>query len=138
MKNKLKDFGIRFFGNRLTLAGALIFLDGLTYCFLDTINLEDSLYPPMYLINLSFGAQLLAGTMFGRSTYDYYKRTIEHIVKNDGKFDERYLKVVFKKSGKVCGYCEEQGMYLAAREKCLVSKFREAQKKYSKNIIHKF
>ena len=75
----------------------------------------------------------MGDTLCGKNTLKLYKRTREHI-RDFGRLDERFVKTVIRKgqNERTYGYCEQQGVYLAALHEGQTEIFRNIQKKYSK------
>lgn len=74
------------------------------------------------------------GTRFGRSTLRVYRRARRHI-EREGRLDPRLSRRVIvgaQEPGNECiGYCEEQGLYLAARDSGQLEAFERARREYS-------
>lgn len=86
-----------------------------------------------------FSIFFLLLTWGGSWTEDIYKRTKEHISKY-WKLDEKFfVKLVdFYSKNIVMWYCEQQGIYLAAKEFWLEKEFFELKAKHTNNIIPNF
>lgn len=94
---------------------------------------------PLLLIPTGLGLIAFGYTTEGLGTLKYYNRTSKHI-KQFGKLDSEFAKTLIEGTGnrKFTGYCQIQGMYLAAKKYGQLGAFYEAKKKYSKNIIPNF
>ncbi len=119
---------------------------------ISTVNISVYSYPLYLLSNLgsfqsteelaafgivTFGCGLsggvLTGTWFGNGTAQAYKRTKKHILKNS-RLDPRAIKALVGKNNddKEVGYCELQGVYLAAKELEQLGAFYTGKEKYTK------
>ncbi|GAB0174213.1 MAG: hypothetical protein HHAS10_00920 [Candidatus Altimarinota bacterium] len=80
------------------------------------------------------GAVLVCGG--GRATKLYYDITKKHI-KRTGTVDARFLSKVMNgyQGTKLLGYCELQGVYLAARNNGLSSEFKAAKKQSGMKVL---
>lgn len=126
---KLNNFAVGAFSNRIDLAAKGFVVSG-TY-----LTLENG---PLYLPLALAGAFLTYQCRFvGLSAIGAYERTKKNI-KRFNRFDDRVARVLFSSSRLLHGYCEEQGIYLAARDLGFASDFRRLKKKYSKNKIPNF
>ncbi|TAL53435.1 MAG: hypothetical protein EPN86_04450 [Nanoarchaeota archaeon] len=85
------------------------------------------------------GSFALGYSHLGFGTLELYNRTIGHI-REHGKLEERYASTVFTSNSidRVTGYCQIQGMYLAAAEEGFADEFRRYKEMYSNNIIPNF
>lgn len=96
---------------------------------------------PLLLSISAFTSGLLgiALTLNGRTTKKYYKKTKKHIELR-GELAPEFIEKVIKKSenSKVLGYCELQGIYLAARDTDNLDVFYQVKNKLSRNIIPNF
>ncbi|MBI2667010.1 hypothetical protein HYX13_05345 [Candidatus Woesearchaeota archaeon] len=131
---KAHDWYVALAGNRITLVGGLSFLNLLTLVF---SGKESSSYSVTYsAVSCLAGvllSPLIGATLCGSNTIKFYHKTKEHI-KQFGALDERFAKkiiMVDNENTDFYGYCQQQGMYLAALHYGQVKSFREFQKKYS-------
>lgn len=85
------------------------------------------------------GSFVLGYTHLGFGTLNLYNRTTAHI-REHGGLEERYASTVFTSNSidRVTGYCQIQGMYLAAAREGFADDFRRYQEMYSNNIIPNF
>ncbi|MBS3170138.1 hypothetical protein J4210_06675 [Candidatus Woesearchaeota archaeon] len=126
---------IRLIGNRVTLLGVILSSAGtVLYDFNERITAANT---GAFLL-LNFGAQLMCGTLIAGETARQYERSLEHLAENGGRFEESYLRRKLEKPHRVCNYCPTQGVFLAAKKTGNVKQFREAEKRYSPNIIPHF
>jgi len=88
---------------------------------------------PIWLGGLLFGYNLA-----GVSTVIYFNRTSGHI-KRFEKLDERFAKAMIEGTENTgfAGYCQLQGMYMAAKKHGQLDAFYKARK-WSNNIIPNF
>ena len=135
---KLQNLGIALFGNRVTLAGAAMSLSGLSSLAASKGSDENFLVYGLGWVALSAGNFLLGVTIAGAQTARHYNKAMSHVDENGGEFDERYFQGTLQRNSLMGNYCIEQGVYLAARKSGRISQFREAQKRYSRNIIPVF
>ncbi|MGV8086088.1 MAG: hypothetical protein ACP5N1_00520 [Candidatus Woesearchaeota archaeon] len=82
---------------------------------------------------------LIGYTSYGLKTLKYYNRTSNHI-KNFGTLDLTFAKTLIKgtENKKFTGYCQLQGLYLAAKKYDQLETFYEAKKTVSNNILPNF
>lgn len=82
---------------------------------------------------------IVAIAQFAGRTVLAYERTKQHIQKF-GRIDRRYLKTWLghESKYKITGYCQLQGMYLAAQEEGLTKEFAELKGTHTKNIVPNF
>ena len=85
---------------------------------------------------LSLGLLGIGLTLNGRTTKKYYKKTRKHI-ELKGELAPEFIEKLIKKdgNGKILGYCELQGIYLAARDTGNLDVFYRVKNKLSRNII---
>ena len=92
------------------------------------------------LIGIIFaGTSGILMTANGKTTKRIYERTKEYIGSR-GQLEPEFVEQVIKGSenAKYFGYCELQGVYLAARETGNLEVFNKVKRKYSKIIIPNF
>ena len=117
-------------GNRVTAAAYVSTFNYFCASFSDYLN------SPTYFLLSTFAlvgiTPLFGATSCAENTIKLYKRTRQHI-RDFGYLDERFVKKVISKSenGSVYGYCEQQGVYLAAIHQGQAEVFRKVQKQYS-------
>ncbi|MBI2672745.1 hypothetical protein HYX19_00645 [Candidatus Woesearchaeota archaeon] len=138
----LKDIVDRLYvglmGDRVNLASKIIFAAS-TYSLIYGINHKTL---PSFLFGYLGGylsVSCFAYTTAGSGTLRYYNRTSKHI-KQFRRLDPGFAKTLIEgtENRKFTGYCQLQGMYLAAKKYGQLDVFYEAKKKYSKNIIPNF
>ena len=128
----------RLFGNRVTILGASIAV--LPYC-VDIQN--DTLLQTLIMVSspliTGLGGALLGSTSFGADTYSHYIRAEKHI-KKFGELKPKYVQKLIEGSTnrKFFGYCELQGVYLAAKKYGQLDVFNEVKKSHSNNILPNF
>jgi len=75
----------------------------------------------------------------GRTTSKHYDMFLKRIPEHEGINEDEFLIAVSKyKEGKIFGYCEQQGIYLAAKKLGYEKEFFELKKKHTKNLIPNF
>ncbi len=135
--DKVDDIYVSLTGNRMTVLSHFAIAYGIGMMGGAWRGVGDD---PICLLSCLSGAVIYTGgllasinTCCGRTTPWYYKETEEHI-KHFGKLDERFARNLIQGSenGSFVGYCQQQGLYLAARKHGQLGVFRQAQKKYSK------
>ncbi len=94
---------------------------------------------PEWILPLPLFAGIMAYSYFGMSTLKYYKRTATHI-KKFGELDRRFAETLIKETEnqKFTGYCQLQGMYLAATRYGQLDAFYKAKSAISNNVIPNF
>ncbi len=122
---------VSLMGDRVNLASKITLAAGIY----GLIRYKD----PLLLIPTGLGLIFFVYTTEGLGTLKYYNRTSKHI-KQFGKLDSEFAKTLIEgtENRKFTGYCQIQGMYLAAKKYGQLDAFYEAKKKYSKNIIPNF
>jgi len=107
---ELKNLCVGAIGNRLTLAGGLMTISGLSsFGFCDE---NDFLRYGVSLVVAHVGAVFLGLSLAGSQTVESYNRAMEHMDDNDGCLDKRYLEKALGSNF----YCTRQGVYLAAKD----------------------
>jgi len=93
----------------------------------------------IWAIPLPFLVGLVGYTNFGLSTLKYYKRTSAHI-KKFGRLDRRFAETLIKgtENRKFTGYCQLQGLYLAAKRYGQLEIFYAAKSAVSNNVLPNF
>lgn len=137
LAEKVENLYVRLIGNKITAAATLSLL-GSTYLSLDGEN--------GYLLSTFFGTvngvailSLLA-TKCSAGTLHFYHRTEQHIEKY-GLLKPRVVELwmtEFTENMPELGYCQQQGIYLAARKHGQLDAFYEAKEKISKVRIPHF
>ena len=133
----VNSLNIVFLGNRVTLASRILFAT-IAYS-----SHEDYFSHPAVEIAEAVGlystVMVEALTLCGYSTMHYYNRTMNHI-NEFGKLDGRYIKQMIKgtENRKFIGYCQIQGMYLAAKKAKQLETFKRVKAEVCNNIIPNF
>ena len=93
----------------------------------------------LWVVPLPFFAGLIGYTKLGLSTLKYYKRTSAHI-KKFGRLDRRFAETLIKgtENRKFTGYCQLQGLYLAAKRYGQLDVFYAAKSAVSNNVLPNF
>jgi hypothetical protein len=119
------------------LAGDRISLIAKIGCIAGIYGVENDSWPCIF-IEIASGA-LIGYTSFGLRTLEYYIRTSKHIQEH-GKLDLRFGERLIKgtENRKFTGYCQIQGLYLAAKKYNQLEAFYELKNSISKNIIPNF
>ena len=136
LKETVEDLYVRLVGNRLVLAASLS-LASSTYAYIEA---DDA--------NLRFGtggiaiyaALALMIKKCGVGTLQFYRRTEESIQKY-GRLKPRVVELwmVHKtENAFLVGYCQQQGIYLAAKKHGQLEAFYEAKDKVSNVTIPHF
>lgn len=146
-RDKLNSLEVELIGNRITTLGVTLATGSIIAIPLVTVGTvgQDIMQAAVYFGTLATGLFLLGITKGGNTTYKIYQRTAKHI-KEHGKLDPRFLrKIVRNEENNMypnkthChGYCEEQGVYLAARDYGQLDVFREEKERYSDVVIPNF
>ena len=141
--SKVQDCYVGLVGNRLTMIGyslvGLIFSQDYIISEINSLNL-DRPYELFLRFTLAFltgcAGGFLGGTGLGISTYRNYKKSQKHI-KEFGRLRKKYARVLIEGSENCCfiGYCQQQGLYLAAKQAGQLDIFNEAKRKYSRVAI---
>jgi len=129
LKEKVEDLYVALVGNKLTLAGNTIGFAGL-------YGAQTNLAAVTALIG--FGVS--AVTSCGIATVEYYRRT-EDLIKRRGRLDPRTVELWIEHTtlnGAVLGYCQQQGIYLAAKKYDQLETFTKVREKCSKVKIPHF
>jgi hypothetical protein len=122
---KLDDLEIRLLGNRITVFGELLMINGVA----SITRPDDYLGPIIGSLGALAGVVLTLATDFGRITYDKYKEVECHI-QYEGKPDKRFLKTVMRIREKLPlgSYCDAQGAWLACAKSKHEKEFLEVEK----------
>lgn len=155
MKKSLQNLSVSLFGNRLTTLGWLALATSIYLNYASKSDKQEptghpaadsasEFYRPTLVdlarIHLLFVAGFsLGATQLGRTTPKFYRRARESIEKT-GYLDERIAREIIQGSENraFMGYCQQQGLYLAARDTGQLEAFEEARQKYSKVQIPHF
>jgi len=127
-----KRANVYLFGNRVVLVGITFLGYGaLTFSSLPAHELN-SVTAGLSFCAFCAGAGIVGNARFGCSTIAIYRRSMAHISRY-GRLDDRFAKAVINGSENepLTGYCQQQGLYLAARDTGMLATFREAQKQHS-------
>lgn len=120
-----------FLGNRIT---------ALTAATIGSMSLDGS--PNQFLFPIIFGIGF-GSTGFGLDTYKEFKKT-EKAVKEQGYLDKEWFKdrmmylSRYTSKSRFIGYCNLQGMFLAAKKYYVLNEFKSARKEVSDNLIPNF
>jgi hypothetical protein len=137
LTEKINNLAVGLFGNRVSALGLGIMIASHFYPAPNSI--EHPVITGLYGITSTAGIMMYFYTGFGLPTLRIYKRTKQHIrdwKKLDHDFFIAYLGGDVRKP--FTGYCQLQGMYLAARDTGHLEEFRELKRKYSKNLLPNF
>jgi len=136
LKDKLKNLGVSLIGNRVTALGIGMSLGSIGYLL--TPDSESHLTQGICSLSYTLGTILCFETFFGSRTAYFYNFTKKHIA-NKGRIDERFVERVLnpKECGRLYGYCEQQGVYLALRDAGMKEDFKFVKER-SRNIIPNF
>lgn len=143
IKHGLHATTVSLLGNRATATGVtaagigsanILGLDG----EIDTLTEAALQLPPSFGLFIA-GSLLTAWTTLGNctlldSTWTEYRTAKKK--KENGTFNQESLETKFSSHGQVCGYCEEQGIYLAVKDDPeALDAFRQAQENASDNLL---
>lgn len=129
---KLKDIETIVLGNRLTAASYALIAGAYSRAIIN--NESDFISFSAWSLGIFFAV----ATLGGYATYHHYKKALKHVAVK-GKLEFDFLKKEIRIHGrnKYLGYCELQGLYLAARDSGNEKMFRKLRK-YSRNIVPNF
>jgi hypothetical protein len=135
---KINNVLVGIIGNRVTVLGYSLCATPLVMYHTSTPwekTITNMLTGPF----LAAGYILAMGTMCGWTTYEHYKKAADHI-KSTGKLDMRYAETLITRSENrsFVGYCQQQGLYLAARDYGYLDVFEKARKMHSNVKIPHF
>ena len=138
---KINNAIIRMTGNRVTLLGYGLTVGGIG-SLLHTIGTPSLLnigIGMLSVITFSIGTGFVGITNEGRETFTHYKRAKEHI-DNHGRLEPRYAEKVIlgSENHSFIGYCQQQGLYLAARDYGQLEVFERVRKAHSNVKIPHF
>tara|TARA_Y100000310_G_C20560822_1_gene752981 strand:- start:70 stop:480 length:411 start_codon:yes stop_codon:yes gene_type:complete len=134
LADKAESLYVALTGNRVTLASRLF-----TTAYVGSIPF----FPDILLAFMMpatiivYGGEII--TCCGLTTPKFYNRTRDHIKKFD-KLDPRFVKEMIKETEnrEFVGYCQLQGMYLAARNYGQLDVFKDVKKEISNCRIPNF
>jgi len=140
---KVNDLEARLLGNRCLVLGAALVGGGTYEFFMSSLSVSDK--EPLNLIasitsslTAIIGSFLIGFNTCGIDTYKSYKRTIKHIEQFGEIMPDFFIKYIGQDNGHFMGYCQLQGMYLAARKNGKLESFYRNRKEYSKCLIPNF
>jgi len=139
---KVVDFGRGIYMNRVTLAMMPIYSSSI-YGIMSYQNISNISDEPLRFGLLCCAAVVsgaIAGyTSFGTSTGRMFRK-IDRQIETDGCLNREYVTKVMCQPENDCatGYCQIQGIYLAAKKHGKLAEFRKLQEKYSCNKIPHF
>jgi hypothetical protein len=150
LKDIINKIDVYLLGNRVTALGILAMCAGI-YGFINSpavANPGKHILWGKLIASLTFDAGffLTGTTAAGLTTRKFYRKTMQHINEH-GKLDERYINTILSYAGtegfvecndQCTGYCQIQGIYLAARDMGQLDVFRECKRKNSKNWVPNF
>jgi hypothetical protein len=133
IKEMIKDVYAATVGNRVMAIGTALMATGFggMLTVYDETNLMFWGAAGIFLA----GAPFVGISQFGIKTAQFYNWTKESI-KECGHLDERFVKAVLgsEKIKPFIGYCQIQGVYLAAREKGQLEAFRQVRRTIENKI----
>jgi len=121
-------------GNRVSALTNAVLAGSVYLAFSDTQN---ELLPLLAMTGILGNVLVQPINQCGRKTVHHYRRTLEHIRRNGGRLGLRYVKKIIEKSENepYIGYCQQQGLFLAAKKTGNVLVFRKLQKRYSNVVL---
>lgn len=145
LAEKVEDAYISLVGNKVTLLTSSL-LAASAYSIADNFYEHFANNNFSFLSFLGFGmlgsisGMINLGTKFGAGTLYFYRRTEEHIERY-GELKPRVVELWMKhktENEPEFGYCQQQGIYLAARKHGQLEAFYEAKERVSKVKIPHF
>jgi hypothetical protein len=136
LKETVEDLYVSLVGNRVNTLGLAMFAgSGYTFC-----NYYGTLPTMFSILGIVVSGGFLSFNKFGEGTKNYYRRTLQEIDDNNGTLPLEWVQEKIKKVefGNVLGYCQLQGMYLAAKKRNQLNSFYSAKKAVSNNIFPNF
>lgn len=138
----VRDAYVALIGNRITLASAIVFDLSISKFILNITEMEkhSSETTAGLLFTALFGVAFLQSTKCGIGTAEFYNATNDHI-RRKGTLQEHVVKKWIEKAvekDSALGYCQLQGIYLAAKKHGMEELFFEYKKKYSVNRLPNF
>lgn len=137
VKKFLEDLCIGAFGNRISVLGFSVYsMSWASFSF----NIKES--PSLTILSLAgllVGSSLLGGSGLGIGTYRHYKKTCKYL-EETGNLDEEFVRKIIDRSEnrEFVGYCQLQGVYLAAKKHRQLESFFRYKRKYSNNLLVNF
>ena len=136
---------VLLFGNRLAPVGyallAYYFWLNIENClFQENRSISETVLRFFLMVGSGVGGAFLAGSnAFGVITEKFYRKTREHILEF-GAIDPLFFQKTMEgwEDEKYYGYCQLQGIFLAAKELNKVEEFRALKREHCKNIIPNF
>lgn len=137
LKETLGNLEVRLLGNRLFALGMPLLFGGFPASFMYLSNND---YRNFFLSIAAtiVGAGLVGINADGRFTFKSYQRTKGHIEQFGEIKPEFFREYIKDTNGRICGYCDVQGIYLAARELNKLESFYKNRREQSKCIIPNF
>ncbi|MEK6899779.1 MAG: hypothetical protein AABX05_01515 [Nanoarchaeota archaeon] len=149
LTKKVENAYVSYVGNRVTFAGNLMMGAGfynLSFYFYDRVLNHapaSGSSAMMFILGHALfftGISAMGNTLCGEGTLTYYQRTKEHIQRK-GSLDQRMIELWITQTTenqKYLGYCQLQGMYLAAKKYKQLEPFYKAKRKVSRNKVPNF
>ncbi|MBR9704526.1 hypothetical protein GOV12_03885 [Candidatus Pacearchaeota archaeon] len=102
-------------------------------------NLNENIPTLLGSLALLCGISIEIGTLAGVSTKKYYDKTLKHINLR-GELTQEFVTTIINGSDNrwTWGYCQLQGVYLAAKQSGELDTFYKVMKEHSKNLIPNF
>ena len=135
LAEKVENAYVRLIGNKIT-AAATLSLVGSAYVYLQGNDYLNGMATWLDLAALV----ALCSTKCGAGTLHFYRRTEQHIEKY-GHLKPRVVELWMTNKTEnrtEAGYCQQQGIYLAARKHNQLEAFNQAKEKVSKVTIPHF
>ena len=147
LTEKVEDAYIRVVGNRVTAAAVVstLAIDYATYeavsYFWDKNPLFAVLSVAGGIVGTLFSASYVVDTKCGERTLYFFRRTEKQIKKFDDRLMPRAIELWMAKKTEnqaLYGYCQQQGMYLAAKKHGHLGAFYKAKRRVSQVRIPHF
>jgi len=147
LTEKVEDAYIRVVGNRVTAAAVVstLAIDYATYeavsYFWDKNPLFAVLSVAGGIVGTLFSASYVVDTKCGERTLHYFRRTEKRIKKKDRVLSPRVVELWMTRTTEnqaLYGYCQQQGIYLAAKKHGQLEAFYEVKRKASRVRIPHF
>jgi hypothetical protein len=137
LRNALDNLEVRLIGNRVFALGASLFSGGIIACVISgpSINRDNDL---MYGAAVAIGGVMMGFNTFGSSTYKSYKKTLKHIELCGEIRPDFFIEYLKYDNGRFIGYCQLQGMYLAARKYGKLESFFQNKRENTTNCVPNF
>ena len=138
LPDKVDDVYVSLVGNRLNATFQFISVNTAVLAY-SSYEIGSTMGTVVFAYGSFLSATCSAWTLCGRSTSKYYKRTEEHI-KRFGELRPRFLEKLISKTEnrEIVGYCQLQGVYLAARKHGQLAVFYDVKRRCSNNVIPNF